>query len=163
MLFGSFLSHTSVFPYTFPVEQGPSTDQEDLAISVFPLQATRTCPFFFPRLRLNHHSRLRSNHLGGWQRKYTSLLHGDPFLKVGRAAFFRSCISVHSPIGVDASYLWEGQIKDLLFWLIQEADTFPIYSKYKVVLGQAGTWKCRENYSMLYKSFSVDFIVVLYS
>lgn len=93
MLFGPFLSYTSVLPYTFPVEQGPFTDQEDLAISVFPLQAAQNVPFLFPRLRLNHHSRLRSNHLGGWQRKYTSLLHGGPFLNVGRAAFFRSCIS----------------------------------------------------------------------
>lgn len=41
----------------------------------------------------------------------------------------------HSPVGVDASYLWEGQLKKPLFWLIQKADTFPIYSNDKVVLG----------------------------
>ena len=41
----------------------------------------------------------------------------------------------HSPVGVDASYLWEGQLKETLFWLIQEADTFPIYGNDKVGLG----------------------------
>lgn len=70
----------------------------------------------------------------------------------------------HSPVGVDASYLWEGQLKEPLFWLIQEADTFPIYSNNKVILGQAGTWKCRKNsLSMLYKSSSIELLSVLYS
>lgn len=52
-----------------------------------------TCPLLFPRPRLNHLSRLRSNHLGGQQRKYTSLLYGKPFLSMGRDAFLRSCLS----------------------------------------------------------------------
>lgn len=70
----------------------------------------------------------------------------------------------HSPVGVDASYLWEGKLKEPLFWLIQEADTFPIYSNDEVVLGQAGTWKCRKNsLSMLYKSSFIDLISVPYS
>lgn len=68
-----------------------------------------------------------------------------------------------SPVCVDASYLWEGQLKEPLFWLVQEADTFPIYGNNKVVLGQAGTWKCRKNLSMLYKSFSIDLISVFCS
>lgn len=69
-----------------------------------------------------------------------------------------------SPVGVDASYLWKGQLKETLFWLIQEADPFPIYGNNEVVLWQAGSWKYRKNsLSVLYKSSPIDLISVLYS
>lgn len=98
----------------------------------------------FPRPRLTHHSRYRWNHLGGWQRKYTTLLHGTPFWVWAGLPSSDLVFLGHSPVCMDACYLWECQLKEPLFWLIQEADTLPIYSKYKVVFGQAGTWKCRK-------------------